>query len=363
MLRSLVGSEMCIRDRLYGDQAKYFEDEIFPDTKHTTKGLLAMANAGPNLNTSQFYLTLGEGLDYLDGKHTIFGEISEGLDVLEKLNDVHVDDTNCPIQDVRIHHTHILDDPFDDPPSLEVPPSSPARIVEPHAIGYIGELESWNPEDDKRSAEEIERDTRQRETRSRKEVLTMVGDLMYEEQAPPEHVLFVCCLNPVTTSEDLELIFSQFGKVNRADVIQDWKTSDSLQYAFIEFGSKEVATRAYLKMDNVLIDDRRIHVDFCQSTSKQFGMWQKGHKVATQEDGREMGGNKEKFKLKDAVKPVRGAKHYEMVVDAKRKKDKTRDGDREKRRDRRDKDERRDRRREDDRRQRRSRSPAGGYRR
>ena len=52
----------------------------------------------------------------------------------------------------------------------------------------------------------------------------MVGDLMYEEQAPPEHVVFVCKLNPVTTSEDLELIFSQFGKVSRADVIKDWKT-------------------------------------------------------------------------------------------------------------------------------------------
>eukprot|EP00656_Telonema_subtile_P038922 TRINITY_DN44083_c0_g1_i1.p1 TRINITY_DN44083_c0_g1~~TRINITY_DN44083_c0_g1_i1.p1 ORF type:complete len:311 (-),score=85.93 TRINITY_DN44083_c0_g1_i1:210-1142(-) len=310
-----------------------------------------MANAGENLNTSQFYLTLGENLDYLDGKHTIFGEVSEGLEVLDKLNDAHVDDKNCPIRDVRIHHTHVLEDPFDDPPGLEVPPGSPQRVVAAHAVGYIGELESWNPEDETRTQEEIERETREREAKSRKEVLVMVGDLMYEEQAPPEHVVFVCSLNPVTTSEDLELIFSQFGKVNRADVIKDWKTGDSLQYAFIEFASKEIAQRAYLKMDNVLIDDRRIHVDFSQSTSKQFGMWQKGHKTATADDGREAGGGGKKVVLKDAVKP-RGAKHYERVVDSKR--DRPREGHKE---------DRRDRRREEDRRRRRSRSPQGGYRR
>ena len=304
-----------IYGQVYGEQAKYFQDEIFPTVKHTSKGLLAMANAGPNLNTSQFYFTLGDGLDYLDGKHTIFGEVSEGLDVLDKLNDVHVNDINCPIKDVRVQHTHILEDPYDDPAGLEVPPASPERIVEAHDVGYIGELESWDPNDDKRTAEEIEQQTRDREAKSRKEVLTMVGDLMYEEQAPPEHVVFVCKLNPVTTSEDLELIFSQFGQVNRADVIKDWKTGDSLQYAFIEFGSKEIAQRAYLKMDNVLIDDRRIHVDFSQSTSKQFSLWQKGHKTATQEDGREAGGKKESVKLKDAV---RGAKHYEMTFDHRR---------------------------------------------
>ena len=46
----------------------------------------------------QFYITLGDNLDYLDGKHTIFGEVSEGFDILQKLNDVTVDEeTNCPV--------------------------------------------------------------------------------------------------------------------------------------------------------------------------------------------------------------------------------------------------------------------------
>ena len=52
------------------------------------------------------------------------------------------------------------------------------------------------------------------------------------------------------------------------EVIRDHKTGDSLQYAFVEFEDKDACEKAYFKMDNVLIDDRRIHVDFSQSISK-----------------------------------------------------------------------------------------------
>ena len=51
------------------------------------------------------------------------------------------------------------------------------------------------------------------------------------------------------------------------EVIRDRKTGDSLQYAFVEFEDKNACEKAYFKMDNVLIDDRRIHVDFSQSVS------------------------------------------------------------------------------------------------
>lgn len=57
------------------------------------------------------------------------------------------------------------------------------------------------------------------------------------------------------------------------EVIRDKKTGDSLSYAFIEFEEKSSAEEAYFKMDNVLIDDRRIHVDFSQSVSKLHGAW------------------------------------------------------------------------------------------
>lgn len=85
---------------------------------------------------------------------------------------------------------------------------------------------------------------------------------------PPENVLFVCKLNPVTNDEDLETIFSRFGEIISCNIVRDKKTGDSLCYAFIEYENKEDAEQAFFKMDNVLIDDRRIHVDFSQSVAK-----------------------------------------------------------------------------------------------
>lgn len=105
--------------------------------------------------------------------------------------------------------------------------------------------------------------------------LEIVGDLPHAEIKPPENVLFVCKLNPITRSEDLELIFSRFGTICSCEVIKDKKTGDSLQYAFIEFEERASAEQAYVKMQNVLIDDRRIWVDFSQSVSKLHGAWRK----------------------------------------------------------------------------------------
>jgi peptidyl-prolyl cis-trans isomerase-like 4 len=69
----------------------------------------------------------------------------------------------------------------------------------------------------------------------------MIGDLPFANVRPPENILFVCKLNPVTQDEDLELIFSRFGKILSCEVIRDKKTGDSLQYAFIEFDEREAA--------------------------------------------------------------------------------------------------------------------------
>lgn len=73
-------------------------------------------------------------------------------------------------------------------------------------------------------------------------------------------VLFVAKLNPVTTDDDLELIFSRFGPIKECAIIRDAKTGDSLNYAFIEFETEDAVLEAYEKMNNVLIDDRRIKV-------------------------------------------------------------------------------------------------------
>merc|ERR1712126_604572 len=115
--------------------------------------------------------------------------------------------------------------------------------------------------------DEIEEMISAKEAKAQATILEMIGDLPEADCAPPENVLFVCKLNPVTNDDDLEIIFSRFGKVVSCEVIRD-KTGDSLQYAFVEFDCPEACERAYFKMDNVLIDDRRIHVDFSQSVSQ-----------------------------------------------------------------------------------------------
>lgn len=65
------------------------------------------------------------------------------------------------------------------------------------------------------SAEQVEELRQEREAKARATILEIVGDLPDAEMAPPENVLFVCKLNPVTTDDDLEIIFSRFGKVKR----------------------------------------------------------------------------------------------------------------------------------------------------
>ncbi|UKJ88962.2 peptidyl-prolyl cis-trans isomerase [Theileria orientalis] len=119
-----------------------------------------------------------------------------------------------------------------------------------------------------RDLEEI----RDREAKSRAVVLEILGDLPDADITPPKNVLFVCKLNPVTEEGDLKIIFSRFGTVKKCDIIKDYVTGDSLQYAFIEFETEASCNEAYFKMQNVLIDDRRIHVDFCQSVS---GFWKR----------------------------------------------------------------------------------------
>ena len=114
---------------------------------------------------------------------------------------------------------------------------------------------------------------REKEARANALTLEIIGDLPFAEVTAPENILFVAKLNPATQDEDLELIFSRFGKILSCEVIRDKLTGDSLQYAFIEFENREACEMAYFKMQDVLIDDRRIKVDFSQSTSKIFTAW------------------------------------------------------------------------------------------
>ncbi|KAJ3679317.1 hypothetical protein LUZ60_017328 [Juncus effusus] len=274
---------------LYGDQARVFEDEIKPDLKHTKIGTVSMASGGKNCNASQFYFTLREDLDYLDEKHTVFGivEEQEGLDTLTKINESFVDDKGRPLKDIRIKHTYILDDPFDDPPQLSalIPENSPEGKPRDEIAEERLE-DNWVPLDEKMKPEELEELIRAKEAHTNAAILEIIGDIPDADMKPPENVLFVCKLNPVTQDEDLYTIFSRFGPVTSAEIIRDYKTGDSLCYAFIEFEDKESCERAYFKMDNVLIDDRRIHVDFSQSVAKLWGQFRRGkNNQANNKDG------------------------------------------------------------------------------
>ncbi|KAJ1695878.1 hypothetical protein LUZ63_012576 [Rhynchospora breviuscula] len=92
-------------ESIYGGK---FEDEITRDLKHTGAGILSMANAGPNTNGSQFFITLAP-CQSLDGKHTIFGRVCRGMEIVKRLGSVQTDKNDRPIHDVRILRTIIKD--------------------------------------------------------------------------------------------------------------------------------------------------------------------------------------------------------------------------------------------------------------
>lgn len=261
---------------LPSSRSKTFVAEIHPKLKHTERGTVSFATVASSIDPderlagSQFIITLGDNLDYLDGKEAIFGKVAEGFDALEKINDAFIDESGRPLRDIRIRHTVILEDPYPDPDGLVEPEKSPVPTPAQLATVRIADDESLDENVDQETLEKLRRE---REAHAQALTLEMVGDLPFAEVKPPENVLFVCKLNPATVDEDLEMLFSRFGKILSCEIIRDKKTGDSLQYAFIEFENQKDCEQAYYKMDNVLIDDHRIKVDFSQSVSSLSQFW------------------------------------------------------------------------------------------
>ena len=107
VIKDFMAQGGCPEGTGTGGPGYEFEDE-FNDHK-IERGALAMANSGPNTNGSQFFLVTADACPWLDGKHTVFGNVVEGMDVLERLNDVPTSGSDKPLTPVYISSIELGD--------------------------------------------------------------------------------------------------------------------------------------------------------------------------------------------------------------------------------------------------------------
>uniref|UniRef100_A0A1A9X4W7 RING-type E3 ubiquitin-protein ligase PPIL2 n=1 Tax=Glossina brevipalpis TaxID=37001 RepID=A0A1A9X4W7_9MUSC len=90
---------------------KKFDDEFKTNLSHSGRGVLSMANSGPNSNGSQFFITY-RSCKHLDGKHTVFGKLVGGIETLQRMEQIEVDNKDRPIENIVIESTQVFVDPF-----------------------------------------------------------------------------------------------------------------------------------------------------------------------------------------------------------------------------------------------------------
>ena len=177
---------------LEGDKAKFFKDESLSKNDQGRKGLVGMASRGPNMNASCFFITLGETDEKMLRSHTIFGQIAEGMDVLDKLNKAYVDLKSRPVQNIRIKHTIIIDDPYKEPSR------SPTPTNKTKADDYLEDDIDIEAVAASKTDQQLQEEIKDHQTKTRAAVLEILEDLPDADVEPPDNVLFVCKMNPVT---------------------------------------------------------------------------------------------------------------------------------------------------------------------
>jgi peptidyl-prolyl cis-trans isomerase B (cyclophilin B) len=90
-----------------GDAGYKFDDEI--NEHKLVRGALAMANAGPNTNGSQFFIVTAEATPWLDGKHTVFGQVTDGMDVVDRIENMPTKGADRPLEPIHIANIDLGD--------------------------------------------------------------------------------------------------------------------------------------------------------------------------------------------------------------------------------------------------------------
>ena len=97
----------CPRGDGTGGPGYTFEDEF--NAHKVERGALAMANAGPNTNGSQFFIVTADACPWLDGKHTVFGRVTSGMELVDEISEVSRDSRDRPREDVAIARVELAD--------------------------------------------------------------------------------------------------------------------------------------------------------------------------------------------------------------------------------------------------------------
>jgi peptidyl-prolyl cis-trans isomerase B (cyclophilin B) len=107
IIRDFMIQGGCPQGTGTGGPGYQFDDEI--NQHKVVRGALAMANAGPNTNGSQFFIVTAEAAPWLDGRHTVFGKVTAGMEVVDKLESLPTDGRDRPREDARIDTLEVGD--------------------------------------------------------------------------------------------------------------------------------------------------------------------------------------------------------------------------------------------------------------